>query len=405
MFDEKKLWTMRAGRRTKDLGRYLRYIFNGHLVVVMLFLIGAAGFFYQNWITGLQPGFPVEWIMAAVTALFLAYSPVYTFLLEADKVFLLPLETKMKLYFYRSGLVSLMFQSYILLLVLAVLMPMYAHVNRLGFRLFLPFFAVLVVLKAWNLVVSWRIQFELDTAVHTWDRAVRFLLNGIFTFLLFKQANFFFLLILAALMFFYYYFFKSRTERRGLKWGTLIHDEEKRMNSFYKLANLFTDVPMLKDPVKRRKWLDFLLGRISFSRRQTYLFLFSRTFLRSGDYLGLFLRLTIICGLALYFFSFGLLQIVLAILFMYLTGFQLLPLWKHHQNKLWVDLYPVPTQYKTNAFSSLLAILLGLQTLLFAVLISLKGDWLPAGIELLAGAGFVWFFVFIYSKGRISKQR
>ena len=37
MFDEKKLWSQRAGLRAKDLGRYLRYIFNGHLVVVMLF--------------------------------------------------------------------------------------------------------------------------------------------------------------------------------------------------------------------------------------------------------------------------------------------------------------------------------------------------------------------------------
>ena len=368
-------------------------------------MIGAAGFFYQNWINGLQPDFPVEWIMAAVTALFLTYSPVYNFLLEADKVFLLPLETKMRSYFYRSGLVSLAFQAYILLLVLVVLMPMYAHVNRMGFRLFLPFFVGVVVLKAWNLAVVWRIQYELDRAVHYWDRAVRFLFNVIFTFLLFKQANFSFLLTLAALLFFYYYFFKFRTKERGLKWDVLIHDEEKRMNSFYRLANLFTDVPMLKETVKRRKWLDFLLSRISFSQQQTYLFLFSRTFLRSGDYLGLFLRLTVIGGLALYFLSFGVLQIVLALLFMYLTGFQLLPLWMHHQHKLWVDLYPVATKYKANAFSTLLSTLLGLQTLLFAVLISLKGDWLAAGTELIAGLGFVWFFVFVYSKGRLGKQR
>ena len=44
----------------------------------------------------------------------------------------------------------------------------------------------------------------------------------------------------------------------GLKWDLLIAQEEKRMASFYRLANLFTDVPKLKDTVKRRKWLDII---------------------------------------------------------------------------------------------------------------------------------------------------
>ena len=44
MFDDKKLWKDRAGRRAKDLGSYLRYIFNRHLVIVLLFLIGQRHF-------------------------------------------------------------------------------------------------------------------------------------------------------------------------------------------------------------------------------------------------------------------------------------------------------------------------------------------------------------------------
>ncbi|XJZ28115.1 ABC transporter permease [Bacillota bacterium Lsc_1132] len=404
MFNEKKLWMERAGRRTRDLGRYLRYIFNGHLVVVLLFLIGSAGYFYQNWIKGLEAGFPVEWIMAAIIGLFLTYSPVYNFLLEADQVFLLPLETKMKQYFYRSGLVSLGFQGYILLLVFALLMPMYAHVNNNGFRMFLPFLIVLIVIKAWNLAVSWRIHYDLDSAAQYWDRALRFLINGIFSYLLFKQANLLFLITLAVIMFFYDRFLKVRMLKKGVKWDALIRQEEKRMNSFYRLANLFTDVPILKDTVKRRKWLDFLLKWIPFTQQQTYLFLFTRTFLRSGDYLGLFLRLTVIGSIALYFLSFGLVQILFALLFIYITGFQLLPLWMHHQNKLWVDLYPVQAHSKTKAFTFLLFFILASQAVLFAVFIRLKGDWLAAGIELLVGIGFCWFFVFVYSKGRLIKQ-
>ena len=57
MFDEKKLWKERAVHRLKEFGVYLRYILNGHLMVVLLFLIGTAAFYYQNWISTFHPIF------------------------------------------------------------------------------------------------------------------------------------------------------------------------------------------------------------------------------------------------------------------------------------------------------------------------------------------------------------
>ncbi|OIK12365.1 ABC transporter permease [Bacillus sp. MUM 116] len=401
MFDEKKLWKDRFGRRLKDLGSYLRYIFNGHLVVVLLFLIGSAAFYYQNWIKTLSEGFPAELIIAVVIGLFLTYSPVYNFLLEADRVFLIPLETRLRDYFLRSGIVSLVFQGYILLMVLAVLMPMYARVSSNGFHSFLLFFVVLLMIKGWNLAVNWKIHFFVQPSIYRWDMVVRYFINGVFTFLLFKQANFLILLIMFLVIGFYYWTFWSRTKKLGLKWDMLIEQEEKRMAAFYRLANLFTDVPKLKDTVKRRRWLDVFLKRIHFTQKNTYLYLFSRTFLRSSDYLGLFVRLTVIGALALYFISFGFGQILLAVLFLYLTGFQLMPLWNHHQNKLWVDLYPVSTPFKSAAFQSLLMVILVLQVILFALFILIKGDIIIAMLEFAAGLAFSYIFVYVYSRKRL----
>ncbi|WP_223592933.1 ABC transporter permease [Neobacillus bataviensis] len=401
MFDEKRLWKDRAGVRVKDLGRYLRYIFNGHLVIVLLFLIGTAAFYYQKWIEGLSSGFPAEIIMAIILGGFLTYSPVYNFLLDADKVFLIPLESKLKRYFFRSGIASLFFQGYVLLMVLAILMPMYAHISSDGFHRFFLFFVVLLALKAWNLASSWRIHYYVQSSVHRWDLVVRYLLNAVFTYLLFKQANVLLLFLIVLIMAFYYYSFYMRTKRMGLKWDLLIDGEEKRMASFYRLANLFTDVPMLKDTVKRRKWLDFIINGISFSQDKTYLYLFSRTFLRSSDYLGLFIRLTVIGTLAIYFISFGLGQILLSVLFLYLTGFQLLPLWNQHQNKLWVDLYPVAPMYKSAAFHSLLRTIMIVQAVIFALFILIKGELVIALLALLGGILFTFIFVNFYSKNRI----
>jgi ABC-2 type transport system permease protein len=405
MFDDKKLWSERAGQRVKDLGRYLKYIFNGHLMIVVLFLLGSAGYYYQNWIKDLSADFPAEIVMGVILAFFLTQSPVYNFLLEADQVFLLPLETKLKGYFYRSGVISLIFQGYLLLLVLAVFMPMYAHVNKSGFRLFLPFLLLLIGLKVWNLACSWRIQYFVQPAVYRWDWAVRYLINAAFLFLLFKQVPFIILIVLAVVMILYYRSFSSQTKARGLKWDLLIAHEERRMNSFYRLANLFTDVPQLKDTVKRRKYLDFLLQGIHFSQQKTYHYLYARTFLRSGDYLGLFTRLTVIGGAAIYFLSFGIGMVFLAVLFLFLTAFQLLPLYQHHQHKFWIDLYPTEEKAKTAAFQFLLMTMLIIQTAVFAAIMLVKQEWTSSIMELAAGTVFSYFFVYIYSKNRLNKAQ
>jgi ABC-2 type transport system permease protein len=405
MFDDKKLWKDRASSRVKDLGRYMRYIFNGHLVIVLLFLIGTAAFYYQEWIKTLPQGFPSETIIAIFIGIFLTYSPVYNFLLDADKVFIIPLEDRLKGYFLRSGIASFVFQGYLLLMVSAVLMPMYAHTSTSGFRLFIPFLIVLLALKGWNIMTSWRLQYFVQNSVHRWDFVVRYFINAVFTFLLFKQADIWFILILVVVMAFYFYFFYGRTKKMGLKWDLLIDQEEKRMASFYRLANLFTDVPKLKDTVKRRKWLDVFLARISFTQEQTYLYLYSRSFLRSSDYLGLFIRLTVIGTIAIYFISFGLGQILLSVLFLYLTGFQLLPLWNHHQNKLWVDLYPVAEKYKTGAFHFLLMIILSLQAVIFALFILLKGEMFNSFGVIFLGLVFNYLFVYLYSQKRLIRPK
>ncbi|MDQ0198116.1 ABC transporter permease [Neobacillus ginsengisoli] len=404
MFEDKTLWKERATRRVKDLSSYLRYIFNSHLVLVLVFLIGAGAYYYQNWIKSLSIGFPAEIIMAIVFGVLLTYSPVYNFLLEADQIFLLPLENKLKGYFLRSGVVSLVFQGYVLLLLLAVLMPMYAHISSDGFHSFFTFLVVILVMKAWNLAISWRIHYYVQASVVLSDMFVRYFINLAFTFLLFKHAGIVILLLIVLVMGFYYQAFYVRTKKMGLKWDLLIDHEGKRVSSFYRLANLFTDVPKLKETVKRRKGLDLFIRRIAFSQEKTYLFLFSRAFLRSSDYLGLFIRLTIIGTIALYFLSFGLGQVILAILFLYLTGFQLLPLWNHHQNKLWVDLYPVALKFKTAAFHHLLMVILIIQTIIFTLFIFIKGEISSAVLVLFAGIGFSYLFVYFYSKNRLKAK-
>lgn len=400
MFDQGKLWKERFGRTSKELGRYLRYIFNGHLVIVFIFLLGSGAFYYQEFIKTLTADFPVAIVMAIIISVLVTFSPIYTFLLEADRIFLLPLENRLTGYFQKSIVASFVFQSYLLLLLLALLMPMYVQVYQVSFQSFFLFFFIIAIVKGWNLLSRWQIQYFVETNVHTIDSLVRFMINVLFLYFLFTEEPFF-MAILGVIMVLLLLYFRRQISGKGLKWERLIELEERRMNSFYRIANLFTDVPKLKDRVKRRRWLDWIYGAIPFSQKNTFLYLYLRTFIRTGDYAGLVIRLTLIGVVALFLVSFGFGQVLLVLLFLYLTGFQLLPLWNHHQNTLWVSLYPVDEGIKEKSFQWLLLSMLLVESIVFTVVILWKGDWLVGITSFIGAIAFSFYFVFIYSKKRI----
>jgi ABC-2 type transport system permease protein len=396
MFNVLKLWSDRSKQTSKELSRYLRYIFNGHLMIVLIFLIGSLTFYYQQWVKTLDESFPAGVIMAVILGIFLTYSPVYTFLLDADRVFLLPIENKLTKYFMRSGIVSFGLQAYILLMVLAAMMPMYVHVSGSTYKTFFNFVFLLLILKIWNLATRWRIQYYVEKNVHRTDSFIRYCLNTVFMYLAFMSSPKFLLIILFVMMLGLYFFFYQNTKKKGLKWEEIILLEQNRLTGFYRIANLFTDVPKFKDEVKRRKWLDWVAKNIVFQQNNTQLYLLTRTFLRSGDYLGLVIRLTVIGGLVIYYWDFIYGQFLFLMLFLYLTGFQLLPLKNHHQNVLWIDLYPISEQ-REKAFKKILTWVLTLQTVVLSLLFVLKGEWLLFLIGLGIGLVFAVVFVRYYS--------
>jgi ABC-2 type transport system permease protein len=401
MLNVTRLWSERSKRMGKELGRYLRYIFNGHLMIVMIFLIGSLTFYYQQWVTTLDESFPAAVIMSVVLGVFLTYSPIYTFLLEADRVFLLPIEHKLGSYFWRSGIVSFVLQAYILLLVLAALMPMYVQVYKGSYQVFFYFVLLMAVIKIWNLGLRWRIQYYIEKSVHLTDTFVRYCLNVVFLYLMFVSASPLLLLVLLLIMFGLYFFFFQNSKKKGFKWEEIILLEQNRLTGFYRIANLFTDVPKLKDVVKRRKWLDGILTNIVYKQNNAQVYLLTRTFLRSGDYFGLVTRLTVIGCIVLYYWDFIYGQFIFLLLFLYLTAFQLLPLKNHHQNVLWIDLYPIGTNVREEAFRTILSIILTIQSIIFGLMFLLKGDWLLALIGLVVGIVFTQFFVRYYSLKKV----
>src|SRR5699024_4169823 len=128
MFDSHQLFKERFSNHLKEMNRYLRYIFNGHIAVAMFFLISALAVFYQQWLAQLPENYPVDWIMGISLGLLVSYTPVQTLLKEPDLVFLIAAERKMTAYFRNTLLYSFIIQLYIVLIVVAAFGPLYFHV-------------------------------------------------------------------------------------------------------------------------------------------------------------------------------------------------------------------------------------------------------------------------------------
>lgn len=403
MFDAHAFFKARFSAHLKETSRYLRYIFNGHLAIAMLFFISALAVFYQQWLEELPADFPVAWIMGIGLGLLVSYSPVRTLLKEPDLVFLIAAEHKMKHYFRDAIIYSFVIQLYLILVVVAVFGPLYfaAYSARPG-KLYLLTIAVVLVFKVWNLIVNWWMLKVRDVTTRRIDLIARMVLNSaVFYFLV--NGNMLFAAIATVLfiaLFLYDYSLSGR--QAGLAWDLLVEKDQHRMQFFYRFANMFTDVPHLKNKVKKRHWLVSLFHNVPWSKESTYDYLYRITFIRSGDYLGMYVRLTVLGGLLIYFVPSLWMKLLFTLLFLYMSSFQMMTLSSHHRTVMWLDLYPVAETVRQRSLLKWLFQLGVVQSILFAAVFLLQQNYTGFLITLLGGIAFNVVFIKAYVKKKIS---
>lgn len=404
MFNARHFYMERLSLHVKETSRYLKYMFNGHIVIAMLFFVSAMAYYYQRWLLEMPENFPAGAIIALVFGFVAFYSPVRTLLKEADIVYLLPAEHKMKPYFRNSLIYSYVIQLYVILLAAAVLGPLYseAYSERSG-STYLALVAMLAAVKGLNLKVAWWMTAVRNNQVSGWVDAARLISSVLLFYTLIGTvwlAVGVILLLLAGISFFA---FQLKKKSPGLLWDVMIEKDQERMQRFYRLANLFTDVPHLKTRVKKRQWLvSALVRNIPFQQEKSFDFLYRITTIRSSDYLGMYLRLLLVGGIAIYFVPNDIIKILFCFLFLYLTCFQMISLWQHHRTLLWVDLYPISRKVKEQNFIKWLEKLMMVQTCIFAILILVFGEWLGVLIVLIGGAAFSYMFIHGYVKKKLA---
>lgn len=396
------LWKERFRYFLQEVRTYSKYVFNDHLKFIFVFIIGAGVYYYQQWLQTLTPSFPTALVMAVLLGFVLTAGSIQTLLKEADLVYLLPVEEKLKPYFTKAFLFTFMIQLYIIAIVAAALAPLYFQQMKQTGAGYIWIVIAFIIVKAWNLFVAWEKSFLTDQNIQRADWFIRFILNALFVYFLVERTSVMFIAGIILLMVLYLAILHQMVKGKPLNWEYLISEEGKKMMLLYRIANMFVDVPALKERVARRKWLDFILSMIG--EKRTYLYLYTRTFLRSGNYFGLYVRLLALGGVILYFIPFLYGRFIVSLIFLYLIGYQLLTLWKHHRMKIWLDLYPVGGEEKKKDFLTLLNAILIIGSVVFTIIFALATkDFMMTGILLVVSIVFSIGFVYQYGAKRIER--
>lgn len=346
------LWKKRLNLYLKRMIKYYRYVFNDHFVIALLFLLGGISYTYSNFIKSLNVDLSYPWakpVVIIALLVMLQFGKVGTLIDEPDKVFLLPQEKGMREYLMKAQKRAWVSNSVIQIVVWIVLLPIYygVHLNLLESIILL---LSQVALKVIQVNLFFIRAFEAKYQAGKYSLILNYVVPLIVYMLGLYVSIYFALGITVGLIL----YLKSLPKNKIIQWNYLIDVEKLRLMRKYSFFNLFTDVPQVKKKAKRRKYLDWLIPKF----KNVYGYLFIRAIIRNGEYSGLYIRLTVIEFIVLLFIPKFWLSLVIGMLFIYLIGFQMLPLYKYFDDNVFVHLYPLETNSKGKEFKSILLALL-----------------------------------------------
>lgn len=362
------IWKRRVANHQKKMMKYLKYVLNDHFVIVCLFLLGALGYAYSETLKSISTVFTYGKILAwIVFSSIIFIGNLATLIQPADSVFLLQKETEMDGYFKKAKSYSLILPLIVIGFISAAVMPLLVATSSFVFSDWIVFFAFLSLIKEIELdaqIIKIKQAEKRDRTVTTWIVAAFSAISSFLALYVHPFAGLAGAVVSSVL-------WHTRISRlvhvSRYQWEFLVQKESTRLKNIYQFINLFTDIPALRGTIKRRAYLDRITNRMALKQENTYLYLFSKALLRGTEYSGLVIRLSIIGLGVVALVMYPVLVSIMSLLFLYLTGFQLIPLYYHYDDHLLSVLYPVENKQKMKAMQKILFTLLFVQSCLFFI--------------------------------------
>ena len=359
------IWSKRFLHYINEVQKYMRFVFTGHIAIVLVFVIGAGGYQYSEWLKVAPQDFPAEWLVAVIVGVILGFSAPTTLIREPDQVYLLPVETKMPIYFKKA--LNWTFMSQILLPAGAyiVAIPLLNTVTNLSTgQIWLGFLCV-VVLKYLNVHLEFNYRYGNRGQLVWLDRVARIAFSILALEMILTASMFGFVFI--ALFAYYNVVLAKKAKGEPVPYEHFVKLEQNRMMRFYRFANYFTDVPHLRGSIRRRAWLDFLYRWIPFKRESTQTYLVFRTFIRTDDHFYLWVRLTGISAIIAAFVNIPVVTWIVAGALAFATTIQLKYALLSSGEFRMDMLYPVPKEQRVKAVETLLRFFMVIQAVIVTI--------------------------------------
>ena len=401
----RSLYTSRLSNHLTEMFKYLRLVFNDYFVLALLFLIGGLGYSYSNLLKTLSGK---EWWLAPICVLVITLveqlGNLATLVEEPDFVFLLPREGQMWQYFKPAFAYSFSLAAIIQVVVTIVTLPLLQvgqviTVLEIGLLLL-----TVLALKASLLIADLGYFYRIFS--HTGRRFIHYALPLV-TLLVAVYYNYLAAFAISIIVLLIETIVIGKIKQRPLDWRNTTAVENGRMHRVYQFFNLFTDVPSLSGNVKRRRWLDPVLNRIQLIPKNTYRYLYAHGIIRDNEMSGLYLRLTVIGAVILVFVHGNYLPIIIAALFIYLIGFQLIPFYYHFDDNVFIHIYPMSAENKASSFQRVVSWLLCCVAVIFAIVViaaNISSVSTVVGVIIVELLELVWFLR-MYLPRRIQKNK
>lgn len=399
-----KIWNQRLDQYQQKLLKYLRYVFNDHFVIALFFVFGAVCYGYFNFIDHYVHPLTFFDRLVAIVALMiiLQIGKLVTLLQKPDIVFLLPNDYRINDYLIKVRHHSMTMTALIQISCGLITVPFLVRILHFKWFDWVILIVSQVLLKWMQLLFEENVLFD-----QKWNSGQMQLLKqgisliGIAIGILVSPWM---TLIIAVVSWGGMLQLRKKANYHVFKWKDAIAAEDKRVMRIYKFFSLFTDVPEVHQKIKRRRYLDRLLPRFQQDSRQTYKYLYWRGFWRNSEYSGLFMRLTIIGVLLMLFINLKWVSLLIGLLFVYLTSFQLIPLANQFYDIVFTHLYPVKPSQQLASFRKVLGVLTAAQVVIFTVALLIATHSLVVAVILVIGAvGIELLLVYFSLNKRFNK--
>jgi ABC-2 type transport system permease protein len=347
--DVQNLWKHRFDRYAKETMGYWQYAIKSNFVGFLLFLVIVSSYYYAKTLQQVPTTYPYIWIALLVLVPLLVISPIRTLLREPDRMFLLRAELQMGAYFRSGFRYSFFMQSFFSFLAITVLWPLYRHCEETQAQPFIFILGFLLLMKWAHLLVSWQEAQFVNKQARWISLGFRWVFTITIIYSLFlhspAQAGAIILISICVWMASF-----RKVARFQVGWEYLIDKEKQQQGRLYAFFNWFVDVPQMPVRVRPRTWITGITDRLPFKQASTYLYLYTKTMLRT-ELFGMMGRITLIGALAIFVLSSDAARAVVFLVAILITTVQLSSLGQAHRYTFWVEMYPLDQSRKPKAIA------------------------------------------------------